>query len=114
VAAHGEVRQAIAQKGIAGSAVTILDALTKLRQVCCDPRLVPVPSARDVKRSAKYDLYFELLRAQLAQGRRVLVFSQFARMLALLGQGMDEQGIRYVTLTGSTPDRQKVVDAFES
>lgn len=114
VAAHGEVRHTIAQKGIAGSAVTILDALTKLRQVCCDPRLVPVPSARDVQRSAKYELFFELLCAQLHEGRRVLVFSQFARMLGLLSDGMHERGIQHVTLTGSTPDRQKVVDAFES
>ncbi|NLE84770.1 MAG: DEAD/DEAH box helicase [Myxococcales bacterium] len=113
VAAHGEVRHTIAQKGIAGSAVTILDALTKLRQVCCDPRLVPVPSAREVQRSAKYALFFELLCAQLAEGRRVLVFSQFARMLGLLSQGMRERDIEHVTLTGSTPDRQKVVDAFE-
>ncbi len=113
IAAQGEVRQTIAKKGIAGSAVTILDALTKLRQVCCDPRLVPVESARAVERSAKYDLFFELLEAQLAAGRRVLVFSQFARMLALLGRGMYERDISHVTLTGSTPDRQKVVDAFE-
>jgi superfamily II DNA or RNA helicase len=114
VAAHGEVRSAIAEKGIAGSAVTILQALTQLRQVCCDPRLVGVESARDVERSAKYDFFFELLEAQLGEGRRVLVFSQFARMLALLGEGMRERSIKHVVLTGSTPNRQKVVDTFES
>ncbi len=114
VAAHGEVRHAIAQKGIAGSAVTILQALTQLRQVCCDPRLVGVESARDVQRSAKYDFFFELLEAQLAEGRRVLVFSQFARMLALLGDGMRQRSIKHVVLTGSTPNRQKVVDTFEA
>ncbi len=114
VAAHGEVRHAISEKGLAGSAVTILQALMQLRQVCCDPRLVAVESARDVKRSVKYDYFFELLEAQLAEGRRVLVFSQFARMLGLLSHGMRERDIKHVALTGATPDRQKVVDAFEA
>jgi superfamily II DNA or RNA helicase len=113
-AAHSEVRTAIRKKGIPGSTITILDALMKLRQVCCDPRLVSVPSARTVNGSAKCELFFELLTTQLEQGRRVLVFSQFTRMLALLSQGLKERNIRQVELTGSTVDRQKVVDAFEA
>ena len=113
-AAHSEVRTAIRKKGIPGSAIAILDALMKLRQVCCDPRLVTVPSARSVQSSAKFSLFFELLTTQLEQGRRVLVFSQFTRMLALLSQGLKERNIRQVELTGSTVDRQKVVDEFEA
>jgi SNF2 family DNA or RNA helicase len=113
VAAHADVRTAIRKKGLAGSTIAILDALMKLRQVCCDPRLVRVPSARLVRDSAKYDLYFELLRTQLDQGRRVLVFSQFTSMLGLLSQGMRERGIDHVTLTGATANRQKVVDTFQ-
>jgi len=113
-AAHSEVRTAIRKKGIPGSTIAILDALMKLRQVCCDPRLVTTPSARTVQSSAKYALFFELLTTQLEQGRRVLVFSQFTRMLALLSSGLKERGIRHLDLTGSTMDRQKVVDAFEA
>jgi superfamily II DNA or RNA helicase len=113
-AAHSEVRTAIKKKGIPGSAIAILDALMKLRQVCCDPRLVTVPSARNVQSSAKFQLFFELLTTQLEQGRRVLVFSQFTRMLALLSQGLKERNIAHVDLTGSTLDRQKVVDEFEA
>jgi superfamily II DNA or RNA helicase len=113
VAAHGDVRKAIRQKGIMSSTIAILDALMKLRQVCCDPRLCAVPSARRVTGSAKYEAFFELLTKQLEQGRRVLVFSQFRRMLALLGQGMDERSIRFVELAGDTVDRQKPIDAFE-
>src|SRR5450432_1074898 len=112
-AAHREVRTAIRKKGIPGSTIAILDALMKLRQVCCDPRLVATPSARTVQSSAKYGLFFELLTTQLEQGRRVLVFSQFTRMLALLSAGLTDRGIRQLALTGSTVDRQKVVDAFE-
>jgi superfamily II DNA or RNA helicase len=113
VAAHGDVRRAIRQKGVTASTIAILDALMKLRQVCCDPRLVTVPSARRVKRSAKYELFFELLTQQLEQGRRVLVFSQFTRMLDLLAEGLRERNLPYVDLTGATQDRQKQVDRFE-
>ena len=113
VAAHGDVRRAIRQKGVTASTIAILDALMKLRQVCCDPRLVTVPSARKVKGSAKYELFFELLTQQLEQGRRVLVFSQFTRMLDLMGEGLRERKIPYVELTGATQDRQKQVDRFE-
>jgi superfamily II DNA or RNA helicase len=113
VAAHGDVRRAIRQKGVTASTIAILDALMKLRQVCCDPRLVSVPSARKVKGSAKYELFFELLTQQLEQGRRVLVFSQFTRMLDLMAQGLNERKVPFVELTGATTDRQKAVDRFE-
>lgn len=114
LAADSDVRQAIARKGIAGSAVTILDALMKLRQVCADPRIVPMQSARAVQDSAKYELFFELLENQLNQGRRVLVFSQFARMLGLLGKGLTERAHKYLCLTGASQDRQGLVDQFEA
>jgi superfamily II DNA or RNA helicase len=113
VAAHAEVRSAIRRAGFEASAMMILDALTKLRQVCCDPRLVPVDAARDVKRSAKAEAFFALLDTELRRGRRVLVFSQFARMLALLSEGLLARGVRHVTLTGATRHRQRAVDAFQ-
>lgn len=113
VAAHGEVRKLIAKKGLAASTVPILDALTKLRQVCCDPRLVPMRAAQDVDRSAKYELLFELLDGQLGRGHRVLVFSQFTRMLSLIARGLSQRNLRYLMLTGESKDRQGLCDRFE-
>jgi superfamily II DNA or RNA helicase len=113
VAAHAEVRRAIRKKGFSGSTIAILDALMKLRQVCCDPRLVRFEAARDVGESAKYELCMELIAQQLAQERRILLFSQFTSMLALISQGLRERGIRHVALTGETQNRQALVDAFE-
>ncbi len=114
VAAHTEVRAQIRSRGLGGAQIAILDALLKLRQVCCDPRLVTsVEAARDVTMSAKHDLFLEMCEQQLGAGRRILVFSQFARMLALLSEGLLGRGIRHLTLTGSTTDRQKPIDAFE-
>jgi superfamily II DNA or RNA helicase len=113
VAAHAEVRQAIRRKGLAGSTIAILDALMKLRQVCCDPRLLPGDAAQNVQTSAKHDLFMDLLGQQLARGRRVLVFSQFTSMLALIGESLRRDGIGYVELTGATTNRQRAVDTFE-
>jgi superfamily II DNA or RNA helicase len=113
VAAHHDVRSAIRKLGVAGSTLKILDALMKLRQLCCDPRLVRSEAARFVRESAKYDLFFELIEQLLPAGHRVLVFSQFTSMLALLAQGLRERNTRYLTLTGSTANRQQPVDDFE-
>ncbi|HEY0251508.1 MAG TPA: DEAD/DEAH box helicase [Kofleriaceae bacterium] len=113
VAAHADVRAHIKQRGLAGSTIAILDALLKLRQVCCDPRLVSSEAARDVQESAKLNVLLDMVQNQLADGHRILIFSQFARMLALISESLLAKGIGHVTLTGSTPDRQKPIDAFQ-
>jgi SNF2 family DNA or RNA helicase len=113
LAAHADVRKAIRAKGLAASAVTILDALTKLRQACCDPRLVAMDSARAVRESAKLAALMDLLGEQLPAGHRVLVFSQFTSMLALIAEALHARSIPYLVLTGATRERQRVVDAFE-
>ncbi|HET9623809.1 MAG TPA: DEAD/DEAH box helicase [Kofleriaceae bacterium] len=114
VAAHADVRREIKTRGLAGSTIAILDALLKLRQVCCDPRLVTSESAREVTHSAKLEVFLEMVTNQLADGHRILVFSQFARMLGLISEGLLARGIGHVTLTGNTPDRQKPIDAFQT
>jgi superfamily II DNA or RNA helicase len=114
VAAHADVRRIVRTKGMAGSTIAILDALMKLRQVCCDPRLVSVTSARRVTESAKLEFFFGLLTEQLAEQRRVLVFSQFTSMLGLIAEGLGQRGIGHLMLTGGTQDRQAKVDAFQA
>ncbi len=113
VAAHADVRRVIRSKGMSGSTIAILDALMKLRQVCCDPRLVNFEAARRVQASAKLTFFFQLLGQQLAERRRVLVFSQFASMLELIAEGLGSRKIGYLKLTGATTDRQREVDSFE-
>jgi SNF2 family DNA or RNA helicase len=114
VAAHADVRRAIRSKGLAASTVTILDALTKLRQICCDPRLLPMETARSARESAKLEALMALLGEQLAGGHRALVFSQFTSMLALIAEALTARDVRYLLLTGATRERQRVVDAFEA
>ena len=114
VAAHADVRQHIKQRGFAGSTIAILDALLKLRQVCCDPRLCSVEAARGIEGSSKLELLLEMVETQLAEGRRILVFSSFARMLQLISEALLGRGVGHVTLTGQTADRQKPIDAFQN
>lgn len=113
IAAHAEVRRVIAARGLAQSTVPVLGALLKLRQVCCDPRLIPLTAAREVAESAKLEEAISLITALRAGGHRILLFSQFASMLALLGKALEERGISYVTLTGATENRASLVDTFE-
>ena len=107
------VREALAARGLAGSRITVLDALLKLRQVCCDPALVKLPAARSVTASAKRAHLMEMLEQLMAEGRRVLVFSQFVGMLRLIEADIRARGWSHVWLTGETTDRAAVVEAFQ-
>jgi superfamily II DNA or RNA helicase len=112
-AMDAKVREAIADKGFARSHIVILDALLKLRQVCCDPRLVKLDSARKVKERAKLDQLMDMLPELVDEGRRVLVFSQFTSMLELIEQELVKLSLQYVKLTGSTLDRESVISRFQ-
>ncbi|MDR3515878.1 MAG: DEAD/DEAH box helicase [Azospirillaceae bacterium] len=114
VAMDQRVRSEVAAKGLARSRIVILDALLKLRQACCDPRLVKLPAAADVTVSAKLDRLMEMIRELVAEGRRILVFSQFTSMLALIHAEMVKAGIGSVSLTGATRDRAAPVARFQA
>lgn len=107
-----KVRDAVASNGLAKSHIVVLDALLKLRQACCDPRLLPGP--RSKAGSAKLDLLLDMLPEMIEEGRRILLFSQFTSMLELLAQALDARAISYVTLTGDTRDRATPVKQFNS
>ena len=112
---HAKVQAAIAQKGLARSGIIILDALLKMRQACCDPRLLKLKTvAKSKAGSAKLDRLMEMLSIMFAEGRRVLLFSQFTEMLALIQARLEEEGIEYVKLTGETKDRATPVKKFQA
>jgi superfamily II DNA or RNA helicase len=113
VSMDAKVRKAIDQKGISRSQIVILDALLKLRQVCCHPQLLKIPSAKKVTQSAKLNQLLEMLPEMVEEGRRILLFSQFTSMLAIIEQELDKLKIDYVILTGQTRDRETPIDAFQ-
>ena len=109
-----KVRDEIAKKGVARSQIVILEALLKLRQVCCDPRLVKSGLGKvTAASSSKLSELMEMLDELLAENRKILVFSQFTSMLALIEAELRARKIPYVLLTGDTVDRAGAVRAFQ-
>jgi SNF2 family DNA or RNA helicase len=108
-----KVQEEISRKGFARSHIMILDALLKLRQVCCDPRLVKLDKAQKVKESAKLELLMTLLPEMLEEGRKVLLFSQFTSMLALIEEELVKADIIYSKLTGQTKNRDEAIAKFQ-
>jgi len=113
LAMDSRLKDIIADKGLKRSQIEVLDALLKLRQVCNHPKLLKLEGAKKVNQSAKLDYLMETLPEQIDEGRKVLIFSQFTSMLALIEEELIEAGISYVKLTGSTTNRQEVVDKFQ-
>ncbi|HUP92942.1 MAG TPA: DEAD/DEAH box helicase [Solimonas sp.] len=117
LAMNDKVREEISQKGLNRSHIVILDALLKLRQICCDPRLMKSRSAADDEaESAKLELLMDILPEMLEEGRKVLLFSQFTSMLELIEQRLTGLGIRYLKLTGDTDSQQRtrIVERFQA
>jgi len=106
------VQEAVSAKGIGSSHITILDALLKLRQVCCDPSLLKIEEAQKTNHSAKLELFLDLVDELVAEGRKILVFSQFTSMLAILEKKISEKSISYSKLTGSTRKREEAIEKF--
>ena len=109
-----KVRAEISRKGMAGSQIIILEALLKLRQVCCDLRLVDkqrtyAPGGS----SGKLESLMEMLERLMTEDRRVLVFSQFTSMLELIEAELQQRGMDYALLTGASRDRRAPVEDFQ-
>jgi superfamily II DNA or RNA helicase len=107
-----KVSDVIKSKGLARSHITILDALLKLRQVCCDPALLSISEATKTEESAKLETLFELLEELLAEGRKILLFSQFTTMLEIIEKKLKKQKITYTKLTGQTRKREEAIARF--
>jgi SNF2 family DNA or RNA helicase len=108
------VREALDAKGLAKSQITILDALLKLRQVCCDPHLLKLDAAKKVKASAKLEQLMEMLPEMLSEGRRILLFSQFTSMLSLIEAELKKRNIPWIKLTGQSQKRDALIEQFTS
>ena len=90
----------------------ILTSLLRLRQICCHPALLGEKFDKDP--SAKFEALFEHIEPILAEGDKVLVFSQFVTLLDLLSKELDKRGLPHLTITGQTENRQTLVDKFQS
>ena len=85
--------------------VSVLAELTRLREICCDARLVYEDAPAS---SSKLDAIVQLVQQGLDADRRILVFSQFTSFLDLIAKRFDAEGIDHVSLVGSTPKKRRV------
>lgn len=110
-----KVRDAIRRQGLSRSHIVILDALLKLRQVCCHPRLLKLDAAKKAhKHGSKLALLKEILPEMVDEGRKILIFSQFTTMLKIIEEMLVEQGLDYVKLTGQTKNRAAIINKFQN
>ncbi|MEY4916502.1 MAG: SNF2/helicase protein [Verrucomicrobiota bacterium] len=113
-ASRKEVLDAVGAQGLAKSRMVVLTALLRLRQICCDLRLLKLENVNPANASGKLDLFGELLEEVVDGGHRVLVFSQFTSMLSLLRDKLKAEGIEFCYLDGSTTDRGAEVQRFQN
>ncbi|MDH3404742.1 MAG: DEAD/DEAH box helicase, partial [Acidobacteriota bacterium] len=104
--------QQVEAKGVAGSTIQVLQALLRLRQVACHPGLVD--EQWEDAGSAKLEALYEQVEEVLDEGHKVLVFSQFVKLLDYVRRHLDAEGVPYAYLDGQTRDRGAVVDRFQT
>ncbi len=101
------------EKQAGGEHLKVLAAITKLRLASCHPKLVMSDSTLS---SSKLDRFGQLLEELIENNHKALVFSQFVKYLSIIRAYLDERGIKYQYLDGSTPvaKRKSRVDAFQA
>lgn len=111
-----QVMNTVEKNGIAKSQMSILDALLKLRQICCHPRLLKLnmPGISTNLPSGKFDTFKDMITDIVEEGHRVLVFSQFVQMLHIIRSWLQISEMPFCYLDGTSKDRFDQVDRFNN
>ncbi|MCE5318523.1 MAG: DEAD/DEAH box helicase [Parachlamydia sp.] len=110
---RGDLLKKVDSEGMGKCRMEVLEALLRLRQICCHPLLVSSHLEEEVLESAKMETLLEDINQVVEEGRKALVYSQFTSMLSLIGKKLKERGIAYAYLDGSTQNREEVVSRFQ-
>ncbi|NVJ59160.1 MAG: DEAD/DEAH box helicase [Gammaproteobacteria bacterium] len=108
-----ELQKVVQQSGVKANRLLVNNALLRLRQICCHPSLINNQSVESI-RSAKLEWLLNVLPEMLEEGRKVLIFSSFRKMLDIIGQELTSLDIDFVKLTGQSVNRGELVDKFQS
>ena len=113
---RAQVLADVDEKGLAKSQMSILDALLKLRQICCHPRLLKLdlPGFSNNLPSGKFDAFKDMVMEIVEGGHKVLVFSQFVQMLHIIRQWLEFSQVPFCYLDGASKDRFDQVDRFNN
>jgi len=112
--AKRKVIDLVGEKGFNKSRMEVFKVLLQLRQTCCHLDLLKLPGLESKFPSAKLELFFELVDEALDAGHRILVFSQFTSMLAIIREELEARELKYCYLDGSTKNRQERVRTFNT
>jgi len=103
-----KVFQEIKSRGIKRSQISVLAALLRLRQVCCDPRLLKNRENENKIASAKLETLLHMIEEIVDEGHKILVFSQFVEMLTLVRKEFEVKGLPYEYIDGQTPAKERL------
>ncbi|NCD35036.1 MAG: DEAD/DEAH box helicase [Spartobacteria bacterium] len=109
-----KIYEMVDDQGFNQARMEILKLLLRLRQTCCHLDLLKLENIESTHPSAKMDLFFELLDESIDGGHRMLVFSQFTSMLAIIRKELEERSRPYCYLDGATKNRLAMVKKFNS
>lgn len=109
-----KVLDAIEKKGVGGASVSILAALLRLRQICNHPNSIEALKGIAGFESGKFNLLKDLVTDAIENGRKILVFSQFREMLAIMKRWLEEEKVNHLYLDGTTKNRQELIDSFNN
>lgn len=109
--AREELSQLVKKEGFDRVQIHVLATLTRLKQICCHPAIFAkeTPESGD---SAKYDMLMELLQTLMDGKHKTVIFSQYTRMLNIMRQDLQKQGIPFEYLDGSSKNRLGIVKKF--
>ncbi|MGH7495895.1 MAG: SNF2-related protein [bacterium] len=107
---RAEIMNLISDVGMDKSRFKVLQGLTKLRQIACHPALIEEGGKVE---SGKFEAFMELVREVVAEGHKILVFSQFVRMLKIMAAQLKSEGFLFEMLTGQTRNREACVGRFQ-
>ena len=108
---RNKILDTIETSGIRKSQMLLLQGLTQLRQIANHPKMVDEDFEGD---SGKFEDIRYMVESALSEGHKVLIFSQFVKHLTIVRKYLDDKGMSYAYLDGSTKDRQGQVDSFQN
>ncbi len=109
--AREELSRLVKKEGFDKVQIHVLATLTRLKQICCHPAIF-AKDKPEVGDSAKYDMLIELLQSLIEGKHKVVIFSQYTRMLKIIREDLEQMGIPFAYLDGSSKNRMSIVKQF--
>jgi SNF2 family DNA or RNA helicase len=109
--AKDELTRLVQKEGFEKVQIHVLATLTRLKQICCHPAIF-AKEKKEVGDSAKYEMLLELIQNLIDANHKTVIFSQYTRMLQIMREDLDQKGIKFSYLDGTTKNRLQIVKDF--